>query len=134
MFRAIQARLEYKILLLLIAVLVAGFGTYVVITIEQESRALVRQQQSTLKASSEALMAGIRNVMLTGKSPFAAELVNDVRENLKFIDVTIYDRFGREVFLREGEGVNYNVTDPHIKETLGGHTSVATMVDEGTGK
>lgn len=99
----IRTRLEFKILLLLIAVLIVGFGSYVIITIDAESKALLGQHQEILKTSSEMLMAGIRNVMLTGKAPFAAELVNDVRHGLA-VDLTIYDRFGREVFLREGEG------------------------------
>ncbi|HTP81260.1 MAG TPA: adenylate/guanylate cyclase domain-containing protein [Bacteroidota bacterium] len=118
MLQAFRSRLEYKILLLIIAVLIVGFGTYVIITIRQESNALMERQRETLRASSEALMAGIRNVMLTGKSTYASELVNDIRQNLRFVDVNIYDRLGREVFLREGEGVNPNVNDPMVAKTL----------------
>ncbi|MBI3006230.1 MAG: adenylate/guanylate cyclase domain-containing protein [Ignavibacteriales bacterium] len=117
MFRKIQTRLEFKILLLLVAVLILGFGTYVVITIEEESRALLHQHRLILRNSSETLMAGIRNVMLTGKAPFASEFVNDVRQSLD-IDLTIYDRFGREVFLREGEGVDHTVNDATVAEVL----------------
>ncbi|MBI4418668.1 MAG: hypothetical protein HY563_07815, partial [Ignavibacteriales bacterium] len=118
MFRAIQTRIEFKILLLIIAVLIGGFGTYVVLTIQQESEALHTQAQEKLQLFSESVSAGIRNVMLTGKSPFAVSFVNDTRENLRFASTTIYDRFGREVFLREGEGVVYDVKDEWMRKTL----------------
>ncbi|MGH2568231.1 MAG: adenylate/guanylate cyclase domain-containing protein, partial [Bacteroidota bacterium] len=75
----------------------------------------------------------IRNVMLTGKAPFASELVNDVRRNLKeFGDLTIYDRHGREVFLREGEGVLYGVhkTDTLLRKTLAARTTQWVMANE----
>ncbi len=118
MLSAIRSRLEIKVLLLIIVVLVIGFGTYVILSIQRESSALVSQQRDQLRIATEALTAGIRNVMLTGKSPFAVELVNDIRSNVRFVDVTIYDRFGREVFLREGEGVNRDVNDPIVPDVL----------------
>ncbi|MEX2115438.1 MAG: hypothetical protein WEB37_01015 [Bacteroidota bacterium] len=111
MFRFIQTRIELKILLLLITVLIGGFGTYVVLTIQQESEVLLGQMREKLHLFSESVSAGIRNVMLTGKSPYAVSFVNDTRENLPFASVTIYDRFGREVFLREGEGIVHDVQD-----------------------
>ncbi|OGU72332.1 MAG: hypothetical protein A3H45_08370 [Ignavibacteria bacterium RIFCSPLOWO2_02_FULL_55_14] len=118
MLRAIQSRLELKILLLIILVLVVGFGTYVILTIQRESEALIIQQREKLRISTETLAAGIRNVMLTGKAPYAVEMVNDVRQNVRFVDITIYDRFGREVFLREGEGMNTNVNDPMVADVI----------------
>ncbi|MCI0707683.1 MAG: HAMP domain-containing protein [Ignavibacteriae bacterium] len=130
MIRAIRERLEYKILLLLTAVLLIGFGSYVIVSIQKESEQMVKDHREKLWLYSETIMAGIRNVMLTGKSPYAAELVNDVRQNLNsFGDLTIYDRLGREVFLREGEGVIYNVheTDTLLSQTLSAHATHWTM-------
>lgn len=118
MLSAIRSRLELKVLLLIIVALMIGFGTYVILSIQRESEALIAQQRDQLRISTEALTAGIRNVMLTGKSPFAVEMVNDLRNNVRFVEVTIYDRFGREVFLREGEGINPDVNDPTVPEVL----------------
>lgn len=134
MVRVIRERLEYKILLLITAVLVLGFGGYVILNIQRESEQMVKDHHEKLWIYSETLMAGIRNVMLTGKAPFAAELVNDVRQNLKaFGDLTIYDRLGREVFLREGEGVVYNLaaTDTLLSRTLSAHSTQWTMMKDG---
>ncbi len=96
-----------------------GFGTYVIISIQKESRQLVRDHHDKLWIYSETLMAGIRTVMLTGKAPFATELVNDVRSNLKaFGELTMYDRLGREVFLREGEGVLHGAADSLVYRVM----------------
>jgi len=132
--RVIQERLEYKILLLITAVLVLGFGGYVILNIQRESDQMIRDHHEKLWIYSETLMAGIRNVMLTGKAPYAAELVNDVRKNLKeFGELTIYDRLGREVFLREGEGIvpNVTATDTLLRQTLAVHTTRWTMMTNG---
>ncbi len=129
MLRSIQTRLEYKILLLIIAVLIAGFGTYVVLTIQRESNALLEHHQRQVRLFSETIVSGIRNVMLTGKSPLTNEFLNDARRNLTLGSLTIYDRFGREVFLREGEGVRYNVDDPLLHETLKMQRTLSTMME-----
>jgi adenylate cyclase len=124
MFKIFQSRLELKILVLIIAILIVGFGSYVVINIQKESEALLKQHQEKLQLYSETVMAGIRNVMLSGKSPLASSFVNDARENLKFGSVTIYDRFGKEVLLREGEGVRFNVNDSTVNQVLSTHQVV----------
>ncbi len=130
MLKFIRARLEIKILLLIVSVLIAGFGSYVVISIQKESKAMLQQHHEQLKLFSETIMAGIRNVMLTGKSPAAFAFVNDARENLSFGSLTIYDRFGKEVFLREGEGIDKNVNDPLVLSALSTHQSQSAMIKE----
>lgn len=133
MLRLIRSRLELKILLLLIIVLVTGFGTYVIITIQRESDALQAQQRDKLRVATETLTAGIRNVMLTGKAPFTVEMINDVRHNVRFVDITVYDRFGREVFLREGEGINADVNDPSVGDVVRTQTAKAEMMPGDSG-
>ncbi|MBI5464589.1 MAG: hypothetical protein HY966_06535, partial [Ignavibacteriales bacterium] len=134
MLQKIQTRLEIKILLLIVLVLIIGFGTYVVLSIQNESQQLLEGKKRLLRGASATLMAGIRNVMLTGKAPFAIEMVNDVRQNVKFVDVTIYDRFGREVFLREGEGTNTSATDSTVNNVLATHAAHAAVEGSGTGR
>jgi class 3 adenylate cyclase len=128
----IQSRLEFKILLLLIGVLLLGFGSYVIITIESDSRAMLNQERDKVRVSSDWLMEGIRSVMLTGKAPIASEFVNDCRQNFKQADVTIFDRFGREVFLREGEGTRRDVNNPSVNDVLQNSKTLSTMTRQGT--
>ncbi|MBI3788642.1 MAG: HAMP domain-containing protein, partial [Ignavibacteriales bacterium] len=130
MLRKIQTRLEFKILLLVIAVLIAGFGTYVVISIQSEADAMLQSYKNSMFVYSETVVAGIRNMMMTGRTPLTNEFLNDARKNLSFGSLTIYDRFGREVFLREGEGVIYNVDDSYLKATLSTSQSQTTMMKD----
>jgi len=130
-FRKIQTRLEFKILLLILAVLLGGFGSYVILTIQKESDALLNEHQGKLQLFSETMMAGIRNVMLTGKAPIASAFVNDARENLSFGSVTIYDQKGKEVFLREGEGMRKNINDPMVQSVLSSREMKSTMMNDG---
>jgi class 3 adenylate cyclase len=131
-FRAIQTRLEIKILLLIVAVLLLGFGSYVILTIQKESEVMLQQHHEKLELYGETLTAGIRNVMLTGKAPLASEFVNDARHTLRYGWVTIYDRFGREVFLREWEGMipNVKASDPILARTLESRQSQWTMLKD----
>lgn len=111
-------RLELKILLLIILVLVIGFGTYVIFAIHRESEALLEQQREKSRLFSETVMVGIRNVMLSGKAPYASELVNDARDNLSFGTLRVYNNKAKEVFPDEGRGVISGAGDAAVKECI----------------
>src|SRR5579862_842595 len=133
MFKYVSTKIEIKILLLLVAVLILGFGSYVIVSIQKESSAMLKEHDEKLQLFSETIMAGIRNVMLTGKAPIAAAFVNDARENLNFGSMTIYDRFGKEVFLREGEGVAYHVNEPNVQKVISTSRPLVTITKERMG-
>ncbi|MDD8019112.1 MAG: hypothetical protein PHP42_12110, partial [Bacteroidota bacterium] len=126
-------RLEIKILLLIIVVLVAGFGTYVVVSITRESKILLEQQREKSRLFGETVMVGIRNVMLSGKAPFAAELVNDARENLQFGTLRVYNNKSKEVFPDEGRGVITNTGDQFVKKALDTQAEVMFMKQDSAG-
>lgn len=111
-------RLELKILLLIILVLIVGFGAYVIVSINRESEVLLEQQKEKVRLFGETVMVGIRNVMLSGKAPYAAELVNDARENLEFGTLRVYDNAAKEVFPDEGRGIIQNAGDIHVRTAL----------------
>ncbi len=113
-----QTRLEIKILLLLFVVLVAAFGAYLFITVQNETDALHEQNHEKSRVYTETLMTGIRNVMLAGKGSFARSLVDEARDKLTFGRLHIYNRDGKEVFLREGEGVAQTTSNPHLMQAL----------------
>lgn len=111
-------RLELKILLLIILVLIVGFGTYVILSINRESEVLLDQQREKVRLFSETVMVGIRNVMLSGKAPYAAELVSDARENLEFGSLRVYDNTAKEVFPDEGGGIVQNAGGDRVRQAL----------------
>jgi adenylate cyclase len=120
----LKNRLELKILLLIILVLIIGFGTYVVLSINRESEVLLDQQRQKVRLFSETVMVGIRNVMLSGKAPYAAELVNDARENLEFGSLRVYDNTAKEVFPDEGRGIVRDAGDENVKQAMDRQTKV----------
>lgn len=126
-------RLELKILLLIIVVLIIGFGTYVVLSINRESEVLLEQQREKVRLFSETVMVGIRNVMLSGKAPYAAELVNDARENLTFGSLRVYDNTAKEVFPDEGRGVVRKAGDEHVKKALAQQSDVVFTTNDSLG-
>ena len=111
-------RLELKILLLLILVLILGFGAYVVVSINRESEVLLEQQREKVRLFGETVMVGIRNVMLSGTAPYAAELVSDARETLEFGSLRVYDNRAKEVFPDEGRGVVHGAGDAAVREAI----------------
>ncbi|MFZ4620728.1 MAG: adenylate/guanylate cyclase domain-containing protein [Bacteroidota bacterium] len=111
-------RLEIKILLLIILVLVIGFGSYVMISIHRESEALMEQQREKSRLFGETVMVGIRNVMLSGKAPYASELVSDARENLQFGTLRVYNNKAKEVFPDEGRGIISGAGDQRVRSAI----------------
>jgi class 3 adenylate cyclase len=130
----VKNRLELKILLLIILVLVIGFGTYVIISINRESESLLEQQREKSRLFSETVMVGIRNVMLSGKAPYAAELVNDARENLTFGTLRVYNNKAKEVFPDEGRGIIQNAGDEHIRRVIEKQTEEMYAHDDSAGQ
>ena len=111
-------RLELKILLLIILVLVIGFGSYVILSIHRESEALMEQQREKSRLFGETVMVGIRNVMLSGKAPYASELVSDARENLQYGTLRVYNNKAKEVFPDEGRGIISGAGDVHVRSAI----------------
>jgi len=129
-FDRFRTRLEFKIVLLITAVLVVVFGTYLVLTIENEAEVLETQQREKITQFAYDMTVGIRNVMIMGKAPLARAFLNEARDSLMIADLTIFDRFGREVFLREGEGIVPNVKDEVLESTLRTHRSQGQMSED----
>jgi class 3 adenylate cyclase len=127
-------RLELKILLLIILVLIVGFGTYVIISINRESKVLMEQQRDKARLFSETVMVGIRNVMLSGKAPYAAELVSDARENLLFGTLRVYDNNSKEVFPDEGRGIIAGAGDLQVRKAIESEMEVMFAKEDSTGE
>ncbi len=127
-------RLELKILLLLILVLILGFGSYVIFSINRESNVLLQQQREKSRLYGETVMVGIRNVMLSGKAPFAAELVSDARENLESGTLRVYDNQTNEVFPDEGRGTIANAGDDHVRKAIESEMEVMFAKHDSAGK
>ncbi|MGA9408482.1 MAG: HAMP domain-containing protein, partial [Bacteroidota bacterium] len=127
-------RLEVKILLLIIVVLIVGFGTYVIVSISSQSSMLIEQNRQKSMLFGQTIMVGIRNVMLSGKGSFARTFVNDARDSLTSGMLTVYDREGNEVFQEEGQGLIKSTGDPKVRHVIETGQEVDTMMCGETGE
>lgn len=120
-------RLETKILVLIIVVLIIGFGSYVIVSINSQSDALIEQNRERTMLFSQTIMVGIRNVMLSGKGSYARTFVNDARDSLKSGFLKVYDREANEVFQEEGKGIIRSTGDPNVKKVLETKSDLMTV-------
>ena len=111
-------RLETKILLLIIIVLILGFGTYMIVSISSQSNALTEQNREKSMLFGQTIMVGIRNVMLSGKASYARTFVNDARDSLKSGTLKVYDREANEVFQEEGKGIIKSTGNPNVRRAI----------------
>ena len=111
-------RLEIKILFLIIVVLIVGFGTYVVVSINSQSNVLIEQNRQKSMLFGQTIMVGIRNVMLSGKASYARAFVNDARDSLTLGMLKVFDREVNEVFQEEGRGIIKSTGDPNVKRVI----------------
>jgi class 3 adenylate cyclase len=124
----LKNRLEIKILLLLIVVLIAGFGTYVILSINSQSTMLIEQNRQKSMLFGQTIMVGIRNVMLSGKASYARTFVNDARDSLASGMLNVYDREANEVFQEEGKGLIKSTGDPDVRRVIESQREVEKMM------
>jgi len=124
----LKNRLEVKILLLLIVVLIAGFGTYVIVSINSQSNMLIEQNRQKSMLFGQTIMVGIRNVMLSGKASYARAFVNDARDSLTSGMLNVYDREANEVFQEEGRGLIKSTGDPDVRRVIESQQEVERMM------
>ncbi len=126
-------RLEIKILLLIIVVLIVGFGSYVIVSINSQSNMLIEQNRQKSMLFGQTIMVGIRNVMLSGKASYARTFVNDARDSLTSGMLSIYDREANEVFQEEGKGLVKGTGDPDVRRVIESRLEIEGMMSSDTG-
>ncbi len=78
-----RIRLEIKILFLIVVCLSLGFGTYVIYSLNSESKALMHQHRLRSHLFGETLISGIRNIMLSGRAPYVKAFITEAREEFE---------------------------------------------------
>ena len=102
----LRSRLALKITLLIVAVLIIGFGISTVVTIERESTALVEQNKQAVRRLTQTLVASIEAAMLQERPDVTRSLLQELRElrarpvgdSTPLESLMIYRRNGVEAF------------------------------------
>ena len=101
-----RSRLAVKITLLIVAVMIVGFGVSTIVTIQRESAALVEQNKQGVRRLTRAVVASVEAAMLQERPDVTRSLIQELRElrtakaseNSTLEDLTIYRRNGVEAF------------------------------------
>jgi len=75
-----RSRLALKITLLIVAVLIIGFGVSTIVTIRRESAALVEQNKQAARRLTQAVVASVEAAMLQERPDVTRSLIQEMRE------------------------------------------------------
>ena len=111
--------LEVKILIVIVVCLIIGFGSYVVYSLNSETKALKHQHQLRSNLFSETLISGIRNIMLSGRVPYVRAFISEAREEFEEVGrINIFNNNAEEIFPAKNPHISIPLDDKNIKNAL----------------
>ncbi len=114
-----KIRLEIKILFLIVVCLTLGFGTYVIYSLNSESKALMHQHQLRSHLFGATLISGIRNIMLSGRAPYVRAFVEEAREEFdKVGEFHLFNNKAEEIFPPKNPHISVPLQDMGIQKAL----------------
>ena len=90
--------LTTKIGLVIVAVLIIGFGASTILTIKQESALLVDQSKQSARRLTEAMIASVESAMTQERPDVTRMLISDLKSTTAVQGLDIYRRNGIEAF------------------------------------
>ena len=94
----LRSRLALKILLLIVAVLVIGFGASTVWSIQREKELLVEQSKASARRVTATLVASIEGAMLQERPDVTRSVIQELKAGSPMEEFTVYRRNGVEAF------------------------------------
>lgn len=94
----IRSRLAIKIGLLIVVVLIIGFGVSTIVTIRRESVALIDQNKMAARRLTAAVVASIEGAMLQERPDVTRTMIQELKSSSLVEGFTIYRRNGVEAF------------------------------------
>src|SRR5574341_554711 len=94
----VRSRLAAKIGLVIVVVLIIGFGASTVVTIQRESAALVEQNKIAARRLTATLVASIEGAMLQGRPDVTRQMLQELKTSSPVEGFTVYRRNGVEAF------------------------------------
>ena len=94
-----QRHLQLRVIALIVAILVLGFGVLVILNIRREAEVLVAGNRETARLLTASIQKSIENGMLEARPDIIRRLVQELRKELKDVRVLdVYRRNGVEAF------------------------------------
>ncbi len=94
-----RGHLRLKVIALIVAILILGFGILMVLSIRREAQTLIAGHRETVRLLSGSILAAIENGMLEGRPDIIRQLVQELKAELKDVRrIDVYRRNGVEAF------------------------------------
>src|SRR5258705_13226966 len=93
-----RIRLTAKITVLIILVLIIGFGVATILTIKRESELLVEQNKMAARQLIGTLVSSIETAMLSERPDITRGIIDDLRSSKVVQGLVVYRRNGVEAF------------------------------------
>jgi class 3 adenylate cyclase/HAMP domain-containing protein len=93
-----RSRLTAKITLVIVAVLIVGFGTSTILSIQRESLLLIEQSKSAARRQMATLVASIEGAMLQERPDVTRSVLSELKSSSAAEGFTIYRVNGVEAF------------------------------------
>lgn len=95
----LRRRLRVKVIALIVAILIAGFGVLLILNIRREARVLVDANQETTRLLAASILASIESGMLEARPDIIRRLVGALKSELRDVrQLDVYRRNGVEAF------------------------------------
>jgi hypothetical protein len=95
----VRRRLRVKVIALIVAILVVGFGILVTVNIQREAQVLVDAHQETARLLAASILGSIESGMLEARPDVIRRLVGDLKGELKEVRrLDVYRANGVEAF------------------------------------
>src|SRR3989454_10206081 len=93
-----RARLATKITVLIVVVLIIGFGASTILTIQREAQLLLDQNKLAVRRLTATLVASIEGAMLQERPDVTRTVIQELRRNSPVDAFDVYRRTGMEAF------------------------------------
>src|SRR6266478_6309656 len=93
-----RARLATKITVLIVVVLIIGFGASTILTIQREAQLLLDQNKLAVRRLTATLVASIEGAMLQERPDVTRTVLDELKASSPVEELTIYRRNGVEAF------------------------------------
>ena len=120
LFRYLRQRLVFKIGMVTLVVIAAGFAASSYLNSRRAASAL---QSSTIDASTnlaQGMIAGIRGAMLAGNGILVQDLITEAQSKLPSVSIRVFDQAGAQVFTSAGPAPTPGSLSPELSQVLGG--------------
>jgi len=96
----IRQQLRFKVISLIVAILILGFGILVLLNIQREAQSLVAQHREAVRLLGDSIFASIENGMLEGRPDITRQLVRQLKAEIKGVRrLDVYRRNGVQAFM-----------------------------------